>query len=50
MRDSLRTSATDADNAKWSPDGKAIVFTSDVYPDCPAITDADVATGQRVQR
>ena len=25
------------DNAKWSPDGKFIVFTSDVYPDCPAI-------------
>jgi dipeptidyl aminopeptidase/acylaminoacyl peptidase len=28
----------DADNALWSPDGKSIVFTADVYPDCPAIT------------
>ena len=37
--------ATDADNAIWSPDGNSIVFTSAVYPDCPAITDADVATG-----
>ncbi|HWE84187.1 MAG TPA: S9 family peptidase [Terracidiphilus sp.] len=37
--------ATEADNAKWSPDGKAIVFTSDVYPDCAPITVADFATG-----
>ena len=29
--------ATGADNAKWSPDSKSIVFTSAVYPDCPAI-------------
>ena len=29
------------DNAKWSPDGKSIVFTSAVYPDCPAIMTAD---------
>jgi Tol biopolymer transport system component len=28
----------DADNALWSPDGKSIVFTASVYPDCPAIT------------
>ena len=27
----------DADNAIWSPDGQSIVFTADVYPDCPAI-------------
>ena len=27
----------DADNALWSPDGKSIVFTAAVYPDCPAI-------------
>ncbi len=41
----LTTIATEADNAKWSPDGHSIVFTSFVYPDCPAITDADFATG-----
>jgi dipeptidyl aminopeptidase/acylaminoacyl peptidase len=27
----------DADNAIWSPDSQSIVFTADVYPDCPAI-------------
>ena len=37
----LTTIATEADNAKWSPDGKSMVFTSAVYPDCPAITEAD---------
>ena len=41
----LTTLSTGADNAKWSPDSKSIVFTSDVYPDCPAITMADVKTG-----
>ena len=34
----LTTIATEADNAKWSPDGHFVVFTSSVYPDCPAIT------------
>ena len=37
----LTTLSTGADNAKWSPDSKSIVFTSNVYPDCPAITSAD---------
>jgi len=27
----------EADNAIWSPDSKSIVFTAEVYPDCPAI-------------
>jgi dipeptidyl aminopeptidase/acylaminoacyl peptidase len=40
----LTTLATEADRAIWSPDGQAIVFTSAVYPDCPAITTADFAT------
>jgi dipeptidyl aminopeptidase/acylaminoacyl peptidase len=35
----LTTIATEADNALWSPDGKSIVFTSAVYPGCPAIKD-----------
>jgi dipeptidyl aminopeptidase/acylaminoacyl peptidase len=41
----LTAIATEADNAKWSPDSKSIVFTSAVYPDCPAIATADFATG-----
>ncbi|HEY1987264.1 MAG TPA: S9 family peptidase [Terracidiphilus sp.] len=39
----LTSIATEADNAKWSPDGKSVVFTSAVYPDCPAITETDKA-------
>jgi dipeptidyl aminopeptidase/acylaminoacyl peptidase len=31
----------EADNAIWAPDGKSIVFTAEVYPDCPAITSTD---------
>ncbi|MGA2569595.1 MAG: S9 family peptidase [Terracidiphilus sp.] len=41
----LTAIATEADNAKWAPDGKSIVFTSAVYPDCPAISAADFKTG-----
>jgi dipeptidyl aminopeptidase/acylaminoacyl peptidase len=26
------------ENARWSPDGKFIIFTAEVYPDCPAFT------------
>ncbi len=43
----LTSVATGADNAKWSPDGKSIVFTSFVYPDCRPITTADFATGNQ---
>jgi dipeptidyl aminopeptidase/acylaminoacyl peptidase len=28
--------STEADNATWSPDGKHILFTSEVYPECSA--------------
>ncbi|HWG18969.1 MAG TPA: S9 family peptidase [Terracidiphilus sp.] len=34
----LTSIATEADNAQWSHDGSFVVFTSAVYPDCPAIT------------
>ena len=37
----LTAISTEADNALWSPDGKSIVFTSAVYPDCPAIVAGD---------
>ena len=30
-------SSPEMDNAIWSPDGRSIVFTAQVYPDCPAI-------------
>jgi len=33
------------DNAKWSPDGRSIVFTAPVYPDCPAIVPDDNGAG-----
>jgi dipeptidyl aminopeptidase/acylaminoacyl peptidase len=31
----LTALATEADGELWSPDGKNILFRSDVYPDCP---------------
>jgi dipeptidyl aminopeptidase/acylaminoacyl peptidase len=43
----LTAIATEADNAKWSPDSKSIVLTSAVYPDCAAISAADFATGNQ---
>ena len=43
----LTAIATEADNAKWSPDGRAVVFTSTVYPDCPVITTADFDIGNK---
>jgi len=43
----LTNIATEADNAKWSPDGRLIVFASAVYPDCAAITTADATTGNK---
>jgi dipeptidyl aminopeptidase/acylaminoacyl peptidase len=41
----LTSISTGADNALWSPDGHFVLFTSFVYPDCPAITTADAETG-----
>jgi dipeptidyl aminopeptidase/acylaminoacyl peptidase len=43
----LTALSTEADNAIWSPDGRSVVFTSDVYPDCPAITTADGGAGDK---
>ncbi|MGO9325113.1 MAG: S9 family peptidase [Terracidiphilus sp.] len=43
----LTAIATEADNAKWAPDSKSIVFTSAVYPDCPAISMADFDAGNK---
>jgi dipeptidyl aminopeptidase/acylaminoacyl peptidase len=41
----LTSIATEADNAKWSPDGHSVLFTSAVYPDCPVITMASFDSG-----
>jgi dipeptidyl aminopeptidase/acylaminoacyl peptidase len=35
----LTSISTEADGATWSPDGQNILFTSSVYPDCPAAPD-----------
>jgi dipeptidyl aminopeptidase/acylaminoacyl peptidase len=43
----LTNIVTGADNAIWSPDGHSVLFTSDVYPDCPAIKTADFAAGDK---
>ena len=43
----LTAISTEAGNARWSPDGHSVVFTSSVYPDCPAITAADFDTGNK---
>ncbi|MGO9776193.1 MAG: S9 family peptidase, partial [Terracidiphilus sp.] len=43
----LTAISTEAGDAIWSPDGHSILFTSAVYPDCPAITPADAATGDK---
>jgi dipeptidyl aminopeptidase/acylaminoacyl peptidase len=41
----LTSIATEVDNAKWSPNGHFVVFTSSVYPDCPAVSLADGGAG-----
>jgi dipeptidyl aminopeptidase/acylaminoacyl peptidase len=43
----LTNLSTEADNAKGSPDGKFIIFTSAVYPDCPAIRPEDGGAGEK---
>ncbi|HUN85992.1 MAG TPA: hypothetical protein VMU48_16560, partial [Terracidiphilus sp.] len=46
----LTHNTVEPDNAKWAPDGRFIVFTADVYPDCPAFTDADASQGSQPDR
>jgi dipeptidyl aminopeptidase/acylaminoacyl peptidase len=41
----LTSISTEAGNAIWSPDGNSILFTSSVYPDCPAIHPEDGGIG-----
>jgi dipeptidyl aminopeptidase/acylaminoacyl peptidase len=42
----LTSISTEAANALWSPDGNSIVFTSAVYPDCPAIAPTNPSGNQ----
>ncbi|HEX3661811.1 MAG TPA: S9 family peptidase [Acidobacteriaceae bacterium] len=37
--------STEADNATWSPDGKHILFTSEVYPECSVGPDEAEVSG-----
>ncbi|MGA2650587.1 MAG: S9 family peptidase [Terracidiphilus sp.] len=37
--------SSEADNAQWSPDGHFVLFSSSVYPECPAIRFDDSTSG-----
>ena len=39
----LTSIATEASGELWSPDGKSILFTSDVYPECDGAPEAEIA-------
>jgi dipeptidyl aminopeptidase/acylaminoacyl peptidase len=43
----LTSISTETGDATWSPDGNSILFTSAVYPDCPAISPADGGVGDK---
>ncbi len=46
----LTHNTVEPENAKWSPNGKFIVFSAQVYPDCPAFTEADGSEGSVADR
>jgi dipeptidyl aminopeptidase/acylaminoacyl peptidase len=43
----LTAIATEAGGELWSPDGKNILFTSDIYPECDGAPDAEVACNEK---
>ena len=43
----LTSISTEADNAKWAPDGRFVLFSSSVYPDCPADVPGDGGAGDK---
>jgi dipeptidyl aminopeptidase/acylaminoacyl peptidase len=43
----LTHNTVEPDNAKWSPNGKFIIFTAAVYPDCPAFTEEAASEGSQ---
>jgi dipeptidyl aminopeptidase/acylaminoacyl peptidase len=40
----LTHNSIEPDNARWSPDGKFIIFIAAVYPDCPVFTESTAAS------
>ncbi len=45
----LTSIATEAGGELWSPDGKSILFTSDVYPECDDTADAAACNAKKVK-
>jgi dipeptidyl aminopeptidase/acylaminoacyl peptidase len=45
----LTSIATEAGGELWSPDGKSILFTSDVYPECDDTADATACNAKKVK-
>ena len=45
----LTSLATEAGGELWSPDGKNILFTSDVYPECDGAPDAQACNAKRLK-
>src|ERR1700723_3968562 len=43
----LTSIATEAGGELWSPDGKNILFTSDVYPECDGVSETESACNAR---
>jgi dipeptidyl aminopeptidase/acylaminoacyl peptidase len=43
----LTAIATEAGGELWSPDGKTILFTSNVYPECDGAPDAEAACNEK---
>jgi dipeptidyl aminopeptidase/acylaminoacyl peptidase len=43
----LTSIATEAGGELWSPDGKHILFTSDIYPECDGKPDAELACNKK---
>jgi len=46
----LTSIATEAGGELWSPDGKHILFTSDIYPECDGKPDAELACNERKKK
>jgi dipeptidyl aminopeptidase/acylaminoacyl peptidase len=46
----LTSIATEAGGELWSPDGKHILFTSDVYPECDGKPDAELACNEKKKK